>query len=137
MDGDFIKTIVRKYRPKGWRVRESKRRSKSQSGLAVWKTKTLLVPVLEDGPSLFVFLHECGHVRLGHGTVPRPRHQEEYEAEKFAIHAMKVEGLSISPGVLNHAKINVWNRIAEDEAKGIKISKHILRWAKTCHEATI
>jgi hypothetical protein len=132
-----IKDILVRYRPKRWRVIQSKRREKTMEGLCHWEKRHLLVPTLKDTPTVFVFFHECGHVRLGHDdSSHRPRYRREYEAERFAITAMRVEGLIIPWWVLNQAKINVWNCIITDESEGgiSAIPKHIIRWAESSRD---
>jgi hypothetical protein len=90
-----IGEIVKRHRPRGWRVRESKHRFKVNSGLADHNRRTLYVPTLIDESALFVFLHECGHVKHRHfdSDVKQPIHRDEFEAEQYAIHVFKNEEL--------------------------------------------
>ena len=125
-----IREIVKRYRPKGWRVRESKHRWKWSSALASWERRTLYVPTLIDDDSLFLFLHEVGHVRSQHFHINLPHHREEFEAERFAVHIFRTEGIPVTKLILSDLRGRLCVAIERDIAKKIPIQPHIARWAK-------
>lgn len=127
---DRIDGIVKRHRPRGWRVRESALRYKSQSALACPFKRTLYVPTLKDEGALFLFLHECGHVKHDHFKIVQPTHREEFEAEQFAVHVFTNEGIQIPRDVLSLARERVRLWIADDERKGVAIQAHVRRWAR-------
>lgn len=127
---DRIDAIVKRHRPKGWRVRESRHRYAVTSAEAHYEKRTLYVPTLCDTGSLFLFLHECGHVVSGHFHTSLPQHREEYEAERYAIHVFRNEGVPLSRNLLGEARSRVRGIINQDANRGIKIQPHIARWAK-------
>jgi hypothetical protein len=127
-----IGEIVKRHRPRGWRVRESKHRFKVNSGLADHNRRTLYVPTLIDESALFLFLHECGHVKHRHfdSDVNQPIHRDEFEAEQYAIHVFKNEGIRLPRELLSRARERVRHWIAHDEKHGVPIQAHVRRWAE-------
>lgn len=106
---DKIRAVVKRHRPRGWRVRESKRRVATLTGEANWNKKTIYCPTLDTREGLFVFLHECGHIHFKHFQDALPITQEEYEADRYAISIMQIEGIQVPKTMVD-------------------ISKHNLRW---------
>lgn len=125
-----IGDIVKRHRPRGWRVRESKHRYTVQSALVNPVTRTLYVPSLIDESALFLFLHECGHVRHRHFEIAQPSHREEFEAEQYAVHIFKTEGIQLPRVVLSDARERVRRWIARDEKHDVPIQAHVRRWAE-------
>jgi hypothetical protein len=130
LTADLIRQIVKRHKPRGWRVRESKHRYNVVSGSAHWDKRTLYVPTLKDAISLFVFLHECGHVHMRHFHLTQPDHRQEYEAELYAVHVFRSEGIPLSRSLLALAKERVKRVVEIDERHGIKIQAHVRRWAQ-------
>jgi hypothetical protein len=125
-----INEIVKRYRPRGWKIVESKQRWEWSSA-AVWSgNRTIYAPSLIDDDSLFLYLHEVGHVRLGHFDIDIPKHREEFAAECFAFHAFRAEGIPITKLIAEDAKTRIRIWIGRDTKKGIPIQHHIARWAK-------
>lgn len=83
--------------------------------------------------ALHIFLHECAHVVLGHvgpKTGRKPRHVEEYEAERWAFDRMREAGISVPRKSLERAKRYVAYKIRQAKARGAKgISRDALRWS--------
>jgi hypothetical protein len=123
-----IDEIVKRYRPKGWRVRESKHRYKSRSALADPARRVFYVPTLCDANALFLFLHECGHVHLRHWHIKQPAHREEFEAERYAANTLRSEGIQLPRWILDDARTRVGMHIEDDERRGIAIQPHVRRW---------
>lgn len=112
--------------------------------------------------SLHIFLHECAHIALGHvranttpqfgptlptvGLIPaqiaiapkpkrKPRHVEEFEAERWAFDRMREAGIPVPRKSLNRAKGYVAYKIRQAQRRGAKtIDAAALRWAKGNHE---
>lgn len=125
-----IREIAKRHKPKGWRVRESRVRFASGSGEADWNKKTLYVPLLRDEASLFIYLHEVGHVKRDHFHLNLATHVSEYEAEQYAIHVFRSEGVSVSRAHLKLARWRVNEWITSDYNRGIPITGYVQRWAQ-------
>ena len=120
-----IDGILRRHLPRGWKLRVE---PMPDRGIAEFKTRTLWLKYATD---VFAFLHEVGHVRCAHwGDAKVPRHVQEYEAERYAIHVMRAEGLRVPHREIRDAKDNVRDRVREDEYRQIKIDPKIRRWCK-------
>lgn len=132
MTPEQVREIVRRHRPRGWRVRESRHRYAVQSALAHWEKRTLYVPTLLDESALFLFLHECGHERQRHFHVDLPAHREEFEAEQYAIHVFRSEGIRLPKELLAAARARVREVIRKDEMRGVEIQLHVRKWAERC-----
>jgi hypothetical protein len=134
-----IDEIVKRYRPRGWRVRQSKYRWNWESaeaddgvrnGVRV-KPRTISVPTLIDADSLFLYLHEVGHVTLGHFQHKLPRHREEFEAERFALHVFRSEGIPVTKKIMKGVRARLNVHIQYDIDHDVPIQHHIARWAKS------
>src|ERR1700685_970182 len=89
---DRVEDIVRRHTPTDWTVIESGAHTKSKSGECNFEAETIRVPKLEDAQSVYIFLHECQHVHLGHYRLERIGHVQEYEAERRALALALIEG---------------------------------------------
>jgi len=97
--------------------------------LADWQGKILSVPTLIDAGDIHTFLHECGHVHLGHGERDIPDHLAEYEAEMYGLHVMWAERLTLPPMLVSESRRIIGEAIAADMLKGVSIDPHALAWA--------
>lgn len=100
-----IAAIVKYRTPKGYRVIEH--RDPHGGGKAQDEPKTIYCPPLRDRYALGVFLHEVGHVLLGHFKTDIPTWREEYEAEQWAIKAMQADGVRVPDEIRGAARHNV------------------------------
>lgn len=125
-----INEIVKRYRPRGWRVAQSRHRWTWSSAKAEPNKRVLYVPTLDDDDSLFIYLHECGHVVLKHFDNDLPAHREEFEAERFAVHVFRTEGLPVTKLILSDLRARLCTHIKADIKRGVTIQRHIARWAK-------
>lgn len=114
----------------GWEHLEQPQRIFYNTALSLHdeSSRIIFTPPIRDAKALFVFLHECGHVRLGHFEERLPRHVEEYQAEKFAIFAMGLEGIPVAKEWVADAKYLVRRFVAEDIRRGIPICGRVARW---------
>lgn len=126
-----VREIVKRYRPRGWRIRETIWRYEWSCAEACPFTRTLHVPILDDSHGLFLFLHEVGHVTRNDFTSDLPQHRQEFAAERFAFHIFRVEGIPVTKELRENARYRVRIWIANDTKKGIPIQHHIACWAKT------
>lgn len=125
-----LAAIAKRHRPKGWKVRHSWHRFYWCSAAADGKTRTIYAPVLYDVESLFLYLHEVGHVKLNHFTLKLSHHREEYEAERYALHLLRVEGIPVKHEYVEAARSRLCGWINHDIRRKVKIQRHIARWAK-------
>jgi hypothetical protein len=125
-----INEIVKRHRPRGWRVRQSQHRWTWESAEADSNKRTLSVPTLKDDDSLFLYLHEVGHVKQDHFKLKLPKHREEFEAERFALHCFRNEGLPVTKNIMKGVRMRLCGWIDYDIKRGIPIQHHIARWAK-------
>jgi len=106
-------SIIERYRPRGWKVIEKWPEDQGGfvtrwgrvSGITVYHEKTIYCLPVFTRESLYVFLHECGHVHLGHGD----DHESalalhEFEAEEFAKVSMRSMGIAVPRGMLRSAR---------------------------------
>ncbi|HEY5346830.1 MAG TPA: hypothetical protein VIJ72_01455 [Rhizomicrobium sp.] len=118
-----IREVVRRRRPRGWHVVERPPHNNA-IGMVTQTRHLIYVPPLVDEDALFVFLHEVGHIVNRHLHPGRPlpgdapSWQIEYEAESWAIAAMRAEGFAVSRRNLAAARQNVRHRIEEALAAG-------------------
>lgn len=120
--------IVDRRMPVGWH--RCAWRSMQMRGLCTFEGKTIYHPPLNERGDLFVALHEIGHASLHHQNAMAP-HVEEYEAERFAILTMRLEGIPVPKEELASARENVLLKIRDDERRGIwKIDPVIRKWAE-------
>jgi hypothetical protein len=121
--------IMHSYTPRGWKVKMGGAQQRGASGLCDWSEKRLYVPLVCDDYSLFVFLHECGHVRCRHGYDTRPSHMIEYEAEMYAQGALRECGFRVTREITRAGKAYVADEIIKDRIKGLPIDPQVNRWA--------
>ncbi len=135
-----LRDIMTVHWPHGWVVYErtpinSKGQFKSVVGLVAGLTrpelKIIEVSDVVCRETLYVFLHECGHVNCGHfasdDEESLPLAQHEYEAETYAINAMRAGGLSVPRKTLKGAREYV-RKCIEEEPDRIQ-TKEVLKFA--------
>jgi hypothetical protein len=121
-----LRKIAARYLPAS--VTVSTRKIKGADGAAFFNSKRIYAPRVVDHRTLFIFLHECAHFHLGHHSDEIHSPQREFEAEKWAIHTMRSEGLTVSREIIRQAKINVADSITDS---GGKAAPHIKRWVNS------
>ena len=133
-----IREVVKVFLPRGWKLVE-RQFNEEIDGYAHKNTRTIYCIPLKDTYALFVFLHEvghirCGHMRKGHNT-PLDDYTDEYEAEMWAINAMKAAGFRVTDHMLENARHNVRNAIQIEEEHNeragvyVAVDKEILKFA--------
>ncbi len=131
-----IDGIIRRHLPRGWRLRQ-RPPTPTLWGLTDPYRRRIDCPPLVDRGALFIFFHEVGHVRYRHDFYDAPHpghaipHVEEYEAEIYAIKAMRHEGIAVPRKQLRRAKENVRTCVKADRAKGRAIVPKIEKWSKS------
>lgn len=126
-----LRRIVRVFRPHGWTVIERTRRTSREAGCTYINGKRIIIPELTDLHALFIFFHERAHVIYRHFATTRPRHLEEYQAERSAITWFDAFGFPVSREELGRAKWNVQQMILRDEKKKISVDPLIREWANS------
>ena len=131
LEPGVIADILRRYRPRGWRVCQSRyRRDHGGNGVADSNLQVLRVPILADADDLHTFLHECGHVHRGHFLVDNPHHLEEHEAEMYALHVLWAEGIETPRLLIRTSRCIIADAIAKDVLKDIPIDWRAQAWAE-------
>lgn len=87
-------------------------------GRAFPAKRMIVVPRPSTRRRLYVFAHECGHVALGHGR--KPRHRQEFEAERYAQEAMRRHGVEIPEKELLIGRRYVARKIVQALRRGAK-----------------
>lgn len=126
-----IQEMMNRYLPMGWTIK-APWKSKKHDGEASWAKgrRISLAKYPYDAYSLYVFLHECGHVFMGHchPSSHMPLHLEEYEAERWALMILDIEGIKSPGSIVTSAKRNVRKAIGRDLAKQVAITERVQRW---------
>lgn len=141
--------IIQRHRPRGYRVRHTRRKDKIAEDTRIalrkrnWATagtvmvaechferKTIYAPTVTDPFTLHILLHEFAHVHLGHAGKTVPRHVEEWEAEQWAIGVMKGHGICIPRIVYRSIRVYMRELIEADSGRGHAIKRHVKRFAR-------
>ena len=114
MDPEIVKTAVRLHLPSGWKVRWVRPRKYPDErfyysslgyvrGICDHDAKLISCIEPTNAFNLCVFLHECGHARMGHHVLDYADDLAlcEYEAERYAIDAARA--LGVEPPKSYHA----------------------------------
>lgn len=139
--------VARRHKPRGWTCIADGVHPLDRDGLKTiayvrWCTKELHHPEIVDRHSLYTYLHECGHVHMGHEHDDDDfcAAQTEYEAEIYAIKAMRAAGIAV-PRMAVIAGRDYVRRIIEGvyedvlpqdsgyHIKDASFSEEALRWA--------
>lgn len=91
----------------------------SLTGTANLQTGVIKAPKPFTRKALYIFLHELAHIVLRHDG-KKPRHVEEYEAERWAHERMRRHGLSVPRQMTKRAKRYVAHKIAQATVRGAK-----------------
>ena len=106
-------------------------------GRARIKENAIYAPSPSTRRRLYIVAHECGHVVLKHDG-SKPRHREEYEAERYAHVAMRQHGISVPKKSTVPAKKYVAWKIHQAVKRGAKsIDKESLRWCQDYLSASV
>jgi hypothetical protein len=127
---------MRRHKPKGWTVREYAPGADGRfrdvedggraMGLADLDDHIIHCVRVTDRYSLAVYLHECGHAHMKHQTSDSSA-QDEYEAEIYAITALRAGGVSVPRGYLTSAKEYVGSHAKAES--DLQHSEPLLRFA--------
>lgn len=138
-----IREIADTHRPRGWEIEErgpvkgdyfKPYHGPNEFGetlaFADFEAKKIVCPPLVCRSSLFIYLHECGHVHMQHGRNANdvPAWEEEYEAERYAIDAMRSEGVAVPLEAIRAAKRYV-RQCIESKYNDETVPRRIFRWA--------
>jgi predicted sulfurtransferase len=86
--------LIKQHMPKGFKLKFKKLRG----GILAYAhfVREIVVEQVLDAKELFIFLHEAGHVHLRHVYEEVPENwREEYEADQYAIKAMRAAGVPV------------------------------------------
>lgn len=93
---------------------------KGLQGCAQLKPGNLHAPRPSTRKALYIFLHECAHFVL-HARSRKPRHVEEWEAERWAHERMRAAGLAVPREMTRRAKSYVAWKILQARVRGAKV----------------
>lgn len=114
--------VAKRYRPAGVKIRFRRDQYLTPAHAAQWAdgSREMYVPQPRDRHSLYVYLHECAHVHLKHiePTSKIPLWKQEWEAEQWAIAAMRRENIPVPRAMIAEAKKYVRECAEIDAAKG-------------------
>jgi hypothetical protein len=104
------------------------RYTKGLYGRASSKGKWIAAPLPTTRRRLYVWAHECAHVALGHDE-NKPVHRMEYEAERWAAHALRRRRIPVPRKRVASGKRYVAMKIRCAEKRGAKrIDPEALAW---------
>lgn len=137
--------IIRRHRPKGWRVLFQARLNKrAEAGrllsdtdpVSSWvaeadaERRVIRAPYVIDAYTLSILLHEYGHVHLKHFTTGLATlHRQEFEAERWAMEIMRIEGVPVTDDIKRGARRYIRHCIKKDMEAGLSIEPHVRRFA--------
>jgi hypothetical protein len=122
--------IVKKHKPRGYRL--LMRKLNATYGLAQFVRQITIDRELPEREALFYFLHECGHVNLRHLKVEQqfqPTWLMEYEADQYAIKAMKADGIPIPRRCISENKEVMRDYIKKAHDIGQMVDDAVLKYA--------
>lgn len=100
--------IANRYRPPGVKFifREGNQLTPAHAVQHADGSREIHTPVPDTREALYIYLHEVGHMTLGHcrPTSKLPNWREEYEAEMWAIQTMRREGIPVPRRMIIEAK---------------------------------
>lgn len=97
------------------------------------RDRSIVAPEGKTRRQLFVLAHECAHVVLGHVDSKKraPRHVEEFEAEKWALAALRRHKIPVSRKMAIASKKYVAWRIEKARESGaIRVSRAALAYSR-------
>jgi hypothetical protein len=112
-----FQAVAAKYTPPGLEVRYRN----NLTGCAELGVISVPPPTTRWG--LHIYLHEIAHIALGHVVASgkhKPRHAEEYEAERWATKVMRAEGIPVPRKTTEFAKGYVAHMIRQAKNRGAK-----------------
>lgn len=143
----MYESLIKRHRPRGWRVIFTKRKSKyadnafkfycgekiaDDGNLHTLATcdyylRIIHAPYVVNEFTLHILLHEFAHVHLKNNDVVS--HKAEWECDQWAITMMKVEGLKVPKAILKAMRHYARHCIKRDEKAGEAIWPHIRKAA--------
>jgi len=116
-----------------------------QSGVREWRldldklegtaepTRARIIgPALKSLESLYIVVHECGHIALNHGQREISIHRGEYEAEQFAQLVLRFLGYHVSADFIQGGQDYVASQIDEEIERDrlTAIDRQAWEWAE-------
>ena len=101
----------------------------SLSGKAWSEERRIQAPEGKTRNQLYILAHECGHVALGHCN-KKPRHRQEFEAERYAHEALRKHGVPVPRKMTERAKRYVRRKLRQAERRGAKkLDNEAVAWS--------
>lgn len=134
-----INEAVRKHLPRGWTVKWKRGRKfpgerfkdagEYIRGVTYFDKKQILCIEPVSYENLAIFLHECGHAHIHTRDIDDIDWlaEQEYEAEQFAIKAMRAMGIPVPRSFIKRGREYI--RDCVEEAPDIQHSDEVLKYA--------
>lgn len=101
---------AKKHQPRGWKLSPTGIHPDLGDGVkaiayADFTNAIIVHPEIVDRDALYIFLHECGHVHHKHGKdCDHTLLEQEWEAEQYAMRAMRADGIPIRRSLIRGVK---------------------------------
>lgn len=100
----------------------------SLTGRVNWQLKTCAIPEIKSRKSLYIALHELGHIVNGR---IRPVYKGEFLAEQYAHKRMRELGFAVPRSMTKRAKNYVRWKIIKAERRGARsIDPKVRQWTE-------
>ena len=97
-------------------------------GHASFRQKWVSIPPPTTRRRLYIAAHEAGHIALEH-VRNKPKHRQEFEAERYAHDSLRKHGISISRKSTIQAKQYVAWKVKQAVARGAKkLDRETVKW---------
>lgn len=126
---DAAVVVLDRWRPRGYYVKEGKPGILDMTWCFAWFSKRLIqVPYLDSRMAITVCLHEFAHVHLKHDRVSLTESRREFEAWKWAIMVMEIEGLYVRGPDFAEIRHLVREAMERDVRRGVEVEDAIWRF---------
>jgi hypothetical protein len=111
--------------------------SESKAWCAFYNFAWIHVPKPVNRRTLFVFMHECGHIYLDANKEYRCMlvHFQEYLAHQFAINHFRKLGIPVPKDILVEIKTTMAERILKRESDNLYVCPTVRQWCKKYRSA--
>lgn len=100
------------------------------SGWAMSDKRFVRIPKPTTRRRLYIVAHEAGHIALNHCGA-KPKHRQEYEAERYAHDALRRHGIAVSKKSTQRAKKYVARKVSQALRRGAKtIDRESFSWCR-------
>jgi len=117
-----LRYIARRHKPRGWRNvwhdpgADGKFSDEGRRvyGCADFEARIIHCVRIVDRYTLGVYLHECAHVHMRHMNGSNSDAQDEFEAEMYAIKAMRAHGIVVPARYIADSRAYIGAHVAAE-----------------------